>query len=150
MEPCPYCGHRLKVIGSRLRGLIDASGKRIHLVIRRLRCQRCKKIHAELPACVIPYRRHCSESIQAVLDNKHSAKQVAADDSCLYRWRRWFKHQRARLTRSLFSLQTHYEQYLVGEPSFYQQLVHPLKGRLTEGVPWLAQLVHCLVNAALW
>jgi len=72
---CPICFGMLLVIGSRTRGLIDGAGYIITLVIRRLRCKLCCKIHHELPDRVIPYKRHCMETIENVVNGN-------TDDVC--------------------------------------------------------------------
>ena len=64
---CPICGEVLSVRGRRERKIIDSGGEKVKLVIRRLRCERCKRIHHELPDCIVPYKRHCSETIEAVI-----------------------------------------------------------------------------------
>ena len=63
---CPICVGILKVIGSRGRGQNDSAGNKITLIIRRLRCQSCRKIHHELPDRVIPYKRHCAETVEKI------------------------------------------------------------------------------------
>ncbi len=59
------------------------------LIIRRLRCCECEKIHHELPDILVPYKRYGNESFEVVVsgDNNHS---VAADESTIYRLRSWF------------------------------------------------------------
>ncbi|WP_243122238.1 DUF6431 domain-containing protein [Clostridium thermarum] len=86
---CPCCGGCLKVIGSRKREFINSEGAVVVLIIRRLRCCECEKIHHELPDILVPYKRYGSESVEVVVsgDNKHS---VAADESTIYRLRSWF------------------------------------------------------------
>jgi len=64
---CPVCIGILIVIGSRRRGLINSAGDKEMLVIRRLRCLTCRKIHHELPDKVIPYKRHCAETVEKVI-----------------------------------------------------------------------------------
>jgi predicted RNA-binding Zn ribbon-like protein len=59
------------------------------LIIRRMRCELCKKIHHELPDLLVPYKRYGSESIEQVISTS-SPTHVAADESTLYRWRNWF------------------------------------------------------------
>ncbi|WP_223829992.1 DUF6431 domain-containing protein [Paenibacillus arenilitoris] len=44
----------MHVIGSRKRKIVNG-GVDLHLlVIRRMRCSQCRKIHHELPDCVVP------------------------------------------------------------------------------------------------
>jgi hypothetical protein len=61
---CPICGSKLQVIGSRQRHLIDRAGDRQTYVIRRLRCSECATIHHELPDLMVPYKRHCTDTIE--------------------------------------------------------------------------------------
>lgn len=37
------------------------------LVVRRLRCTQCRKIHHELPDCVVPYKRYESACVEQVV-----------------------------------------------------------------------------------
>ena len=60
----------LKVEGSRKRGLIEYSGEKKILVIRRLRCCECNRIHHELPDIIVPYKRYSSEAIENIISNK--------------------------------------------------------------------------------
>ncbi|MGB4509265.1 MAG: DUF6431 domain-containing protein, partial [Syntrophomonadaceae bacterium] len=53
--PCPCCSGGLKVIGSRPRKCVNSVGERITLIIRRLRCVKCQRIHHELPDMLVPY-----------------------------------------------------------------------------------------------
>ncbi|WP_445349419.1 DUF6431 domain-containing protein [Desulforudis sp. DRI-14] len=55
--PCPCCSGHLKVIGSRKRSCIDSLGDKIVLIIRRLGCVACHRIHHELPDMLVPYKR---------------------------------------------------------------------------------------------
>ncbi|KUG05276.1 hypothetical protein ASZ90_017349 [hydrocarbon metagenome] len=63
----PCCGDKLKVVGSRERKCIEGSGTKIVLIIRRLCCTECKRIHHELPDMLVPYKRHARESIETVV-----------------------------------------------------------------------------------
>ena len=89
-NPCPICDGSLKVIGSRHRGCTNSAGDAIDLIIRRLRCHDCRKIHHELPDILVPYKRHASESIEAAVTGDDYLC-VAADESTIRRWRRWFE-----------------------------------------------------------
>ncbi|MGI6649770.1 MAG: DUF6431 domain-containing protein [Bacillota bacterium] len=48
------------------RVFINDVGNQNVLVIRRLRCRHCHRIHHELPDILVPYKRHSSESIESV------------------------------------------------------------------------------------
>jgi hypothetical protein len=88
--PCPCCGDSLKVIGSKRRVWYRSSGVQETLVVRRLRCKSCERIHHELPDVIVPYKRYGSESIEPVVSEAKPV-DVAADESTLYHWRKWFE-----------------------------------------------------------
>ncbi|MEN6326096.1 MAG: DUF6431 domain-containing protein [Syntrophomonas sp.] len=86
---CPCCNGQLKVIGSRKRSCINETGEKILLIIRRLGCEQCNRIHHELPDILVPFKQHVRESIEAVLSGEADLS-VTADESTLGRWRTWF------------------------------------------------------------
>jgi hypothetical protein len=65
---CPICAGILKVIGIRERKSRNINEDIEILVIRRLRCKTCNKIHHELPDILIPYKRYCADTIEAVIN----------------------------------------------------------------------------------
>jgi hypothetical protein len=46
--------------------MVDGVGRKVLLHIRRLYCAKCKRLHHELPDCVVPYKRHCAETIEKI------------------------------------------------------------------------------------
>lgn len=87
--PCPCCQGALELFGRRRRSQILGSGEKRWLLIRRMHCADCSKIHHELPDVLVPYKRHEAQSIEQVIENRKSAS-VSADESTLNRWRAWF------------------------------------------------------------
>ncbi len=87
---CPYCEGSLTVIGSRPRTRRPPDGTRQILIIRRLYCEACERIHHELPDCLIPYKRYDAESLET-LATEGRAAAIAADESTLQRWEAWFR-----------------------------------------------------------
>jgi hypothetical protein len=87
--PCPCCQMSLTVVGSRSRVWLKSSGYKAKLIIRRLYCASCGRIHHELPDILVPYKRYDAESIENVL-SQPSLTVVAADESTIRRWRSWF------------------------------------------------------------
>ena len=71
---CPVCGGMLSLLCRRLRGAISPNGNKVLYMIRRMRCAGCGKIHHELPDCLVPYKRHCAETIENIIaDNTECA-----------------------------------------------------------------------------
>jgi transposase len=66
---CPICTNALKVRDSKERKVILPGDKeKTRLVIRRLICDKCHKLHSELPDMVVPYKRHGRETVEAIVN----------------------------------------------------------------------------------
>ncbi len=150
ISSCPCCGDSLIVYGSRKRGYIDINGTKNTLVIRRLKCTACSKIHHELPDILVPYKRYSSECIEEAIMNKQTCF-VSADESTLYRWRRWFSDVKEYFLNCIIAMLKQLD-YKANE-----QLSRP-HGTALEGImdlvgqreKWLAQVVRKLVNTKMW
>jgi len=64
---CPVCGQIVFVIGTRKRLVILDTGEKQTLIIRRLRCKGCRVIHHELPDIIVPFKRHCADTVEKVI-----------------------------------------------------------------------------------
>ena len=105
--PCPCCSGVLKVIGSRKRKSVSDSGNIKILVVRRLRCIVCNRIHHELPDILVPYKRYDRKSIETVLDGQQPLT-VAVDECTIIRWRTWFRGMSNYFLGCLTSLSIRY------------------------------------------
>jgi len=128
---CPICGHMLLVIGIRERIYIDSSGITRILVIRRLRCKgkSCQLIHHELPDILIPYKRHCAETVENIVADKHG--DVCCDNRTIERIKAWWEACQLYFENALASLS---EKYGVGFPRR----------------PAPREIVRAVVNTNLW
>jgi hypothetical protein len=84
---CPDCGGTLSSRSRRARMLIDSSGTKVVYQIRRLYCALCRSLHHELPDCMVPYKRHCAETIEKAINGEPDAP---LDDRALRRFRNWW------------------------------------------------------------
>jgi len=146
---CPTCGKKLEVIGSRERGIIKYDGKKLPLQIRRLKCEKCNKIHHELPDLIVPYKRYASSTIEKILLDKNSIKDdCLCEISTITRVKSWFNTQREYFQGTLQSLQLLYNQ----DDEIYRKISEliPLENydRLSTG--WLKTLVRMVVNSNNW
>ncbi|NLI91776.1 MAG: hypothetical protein GX434_06080 [Peptococcaceae bacterium] len=149
--PCPCCGNDLKVIGSRKRKSKTPDGQTKILIIRRLRCLSCSRIHHELPDGLVPYKRYASADIEHVLTEAQSPLNLAADDATLYRLKRWFNGILPYLIGCLRSIAIRLGQDPVKEPSVPTLSVHQRIGLYVGSEPgWLSRIVRPVVNANLW
>ena len=85
---CSVCGGKLEVIGSRKRKVIDSGGVVRTLVIRRLRCKGCGVVHHELPDMVVPYKRHCTKTIEKIIRGR--VRGVLCEGSTIRKIRAWW------------------------------------------------------------
>lgn len=149
LSPC--CGRSLVVIGSRQRKLVGAGGEPRLLVIRRLRCAGCRKVHHELPDCIVPYKRYESACIEEVVAEPESPPAIAADDATLRRWRQWFREQSAYLLCALRAIAHRFHLDSAEAPSVPSQSAHQRIGQLVGDAPgWLGRMVRPIVNVHLW
>lgn len=64
-------------------------GDRImYLKIRRLKCRNCEKIHHELPDIIVPYKRHCEETIEDIVAG--TDLNVCCYESTISRIKEWW------------------------------------------------------------
>ena len=103
---CPICAGILKVIGIRGRRRIDCAGNKETLIIRRLRCLPCRRIHHELPDGVIPYKRHSAETIEKIISG--DVDDVCCDFVTESRIKAWWAGMYMYFKNVLASLQMKY------------------------------------------
>lgn len=99
---CPVCGGILKILGTRKRTLFEGGGQKLILIIRRLQCRACKKVHHELPDIAIPYKRHCAETVENIISGHTEA--VGCENSTIRRIKAWWFGMRLYFENILESL----------------------------------------------
>ena len=121
------------------------------LIIRRMRCEACRKVHHELPDILIPYKRYTAESIEQVVSDTEPI-DVVVDESTLYRWRRWFDAWGPYAVGCLTSIAVRFRFELpVGNSSNPPLAVLQAFGREEEkSTGWLAKVVRPIANIHLW
>lgn len=65
---CPNCGGRLKYYDRVPRILRTKNRISSYILIRRLKCSDCGKLHRELPNYIFPHKQYEAEIIQGVLE----------------------------------------------------------------------------------
>ena len=121
------------------------------MIIRRLRCLACRRIHHELPDCLVPYKRYESACIEEIITGDSTSLSVAADEATLYRIRKWFSRQVPNLLGALKSIALRLRQNLVNERSELSLPAHHRIGLYVGKSPgWLARTVRAVANSNLW
>jgi hypothetical protein len=145
----PCCGGSLCIVGSRKRVWYKSSGEKAKLVIRRLYCEACSKIHHELPDLLVPYKRYDAESIEGAL-SPSSRINVAADESTLLRWKCWFLAWVVYAAGCLQAIRIRTGLPVTGPSAETQSALHVLGRLVGDAAGWLKRVVRSLANSHLW
>lgn len=99
--PCPCCNGQLVYRDSRTRIRKKEGGGKCRMLIRRLKCKNCGRLHNELPDCLVPYKHYESEPISGVIDQVLPEADLETEDypceSTVQRWRKWFSENKANM-----------------------------------------------------
>ncbi len=148
--PCPCCGSRLYVIGSRQRKFLTSESQCNILVIRRLKCSYCNRIHHELPDILVPYKRYASEAIEPVVAEDPNLS-VAVDESTITRWRQWFAERAEHMAGCLESIRMRYGIGSVeGPPAPSLSVLQRIWHYVGNAPAWLARVVRPIANTNQW
>ena len=106
----------------------------------------CHRIHHELPDAVVPYKRHCADTIEEILSDKDSTT-YPCETSTAARLQVWFSLLLNYWERALTALRHIHENDVLIQKEIANLL--PLQPpRLITG--WLKKIVRILVNAGFW
>ena len=119
---CPICGAALFCRSWRARTLIYSTEDKVTLMLRRLMCSGCDRIHHELPDCIVPYKRHCAETIEAVinrdLEKTPNEPTILYEERTAYRILSWWSVMLPYLLNILKSLSDKYKIRYSNSPAF--------------------------------
>jgi hypothetical protein len=138
----------MKVIGSRHRGFIESSGAKKSLIIRRMRCEPCRRVHHELPSMLVPYKRYDAASIEEVVEKSNPA--VAADESTLYRQRQWFAFWSDYAVECLLAIALQFNLPVESMSSSLHSPLQRIGHYVGNKAGWLGRTVRPIANSHLW
>ncbi|WP_255342849.1 DUF6431 domain-containing protein [Oribacterium sp. FC2011] len=105
---CPYCNSALKYRDSRKRIMRWYNSGVRYIIVRRMKCTSCNKLHAELPDCLAPYKQYAAEIIENEIDGIVSEDDLCTEDrpcsKTVDRWNQWLLNLNPKVLRSLFSI----------------------------------------------
>jgi hypothetical protein len=137
---CSICGNDLTFKDHRARIVIYSDGIHVIIMIRRLKCKICNKLHNELPDFIQPYKRYTSDVIEAVLDDDTSSSP--AENSTIKRWRKWFDRIASYLNAALVAIKAEFEHL----PVNIMKELTPLEYYRKQGKDWLRGIMRRYVN----
>lgn len=137
------------MVGSRRRVWYKSSGDRAKLIIRRLHCKSCTRIHHELPDLLVPYKRYDAESIEGVLTDP-ATHNVAADESTISRWKCWFLDWAVYAAGCLQSIAIRYDLPVESSSTLPQTALQTLGRFVGIAAGWLNRVVRPIANSNFW
>lgn len=167
---CPTCTGNLVGYGIINRHIKDENSQKVWYKISRKKCSDCNKTHNMIPDFMLPYKHYKAEIIQEVIDNEEEAKTnvktetktdscpvndknevnkdvgmyIAAEESTIYRWKKWFRDMQEKLNSNLKAI------WQVNKRLFFPLLDNTIS-LLTEfrksGGNWLAKTIGLTINA---
>ena len=92
---CPICGGKLAAYDRKKRKVHTRSSGIIVLLLRRLRCKDCGRLHTELPDFLVPYKRYSLGNIEDVLAGSRIGSPD--DERTRGKIRKWYREIRIYL-----------------------------------------------------
>lgn len=129
--------------------MVQKSGERAKLIIRRLYCKPCARTHHELPDLLVPYKRYDAESIEGVLVER-DASVVAADESTISRWLAWFQVWGVYGAAALQAISIRFGLPVEQASIAPQSALHVLGRYVGDAAGWLERAVRPIANLNLW
>ncbi len=92
---CPNCSGGLRLYDHVMRIVKTKKGVKNYIYIRRMKCQKCGKIHRELPPHVLPYIQYDKDIVMGVLSGQITPDDLDYEDyPCEMTMVRWILRDR--------------------------------------------------------
>lgn len=92
---CPNCSGELRLYDHVMRIVKTKKGVKNYIYIRRMKCQKCGKIHRELPQHVLPYIQYDKDIVMGVLSGQITSDDLDYEDyPCEMTMVRWILRDR--------------------------------------------------------
>lgn len=76
----------MKVRDSKKRIVKDISGEKYVFNLRRFKCDKCNKLHEEIPDLMKPYKQYSKEAIETAISG--NCNYYSMEDITVYRWKK--------------------------------------------------------------
>lgn len=138
---CPYCGQELFYRDSRLRIWRHCNKPADRILIHRMLCRTCNKLHTVLPDVLVPHKHYGASEIETVLESEVRIDEVS--DSTAARWQKWIEGNEAQIEGVLQSLKLDTEDMLP-ELRSNESLIARLKTIVRN---WLSVVSRLVINS---
>jgi hypothetical protein len=138
---CPHCGQELIYRDSRLRIWRHCNEPADRILIHRMFCRICNRLHTVLPDVLVPHKHYGAPEIETVLESEVRNDEVS--DSTTVRWQQWIKGNEVQIEGVLQSLKLNAEDKLPELRSSEHLFIH-LK---TVFRYWLSVVSRLVINS---
>lgn len=144
---CPFCGRPLKYRDRRWRIMLRYGRKATHVQLRRLYCGHCRRLHLELPDCLVPRKHYALEVIENVVDGVSTPDDETTEsypvERTMERWKAWIAFNTDQINGWLKSIG--YRFLGIGE-AIFSTSVSLLATLRKDGAGWLATCERAIYN----
>ena len=107
---CPHCGQQLVYRDSRSRIWRHCNEATDRILIHRMLCGTCNRLHTVLPDVLVPHKHYGASEIETVLGSEVRSDEVS--DSTAASWLQWIKGNMSQIEGVLQSLKLESEDKL--------------------------------------
>ena len=152
-EPvCPICQNKLKFRDWRRRISLKEGREVTWIMIRRLYCKKCRRLHNELPDILSPYKHYEAETIEGVVDGfvlpDDRGSETYPCEATMNRWKQWIAHNAPFIEGFLrmigYSIMELGKEFLMTEEKIFDSLRKRLPA---EGKSWLGYINRIIYNS---
>lgn len=144
---CPICGRTLRYRDRRRRVQRWYNGGKRYIIVRRLKCSSCRRMHTELPDILTPYKHYGTEIIENVVDEVSTPDDISTEDypciRTMERWRKWIRENRTQIDGQLKAVGSSF-------PGIGRRLLKSTESLLdrlrADGAGWLAAVSRAICN----
>ena len=147
---CPECGSPLCRRDRKLRVHKEAGGKKSWFAINRLKCtnEKCRRLHNELPDCMIPYKHYGSDIIEDVVDEVVGSDDLETEnypcEATMKNWKRWISRNEININGQMRSMLHHLMdldvEFLKSSESLLKELIERISPE------WLSVVARFIYN----
>ena len=145
---CPCCSGDLIYRDRRRRIMRTFGGKASYIQLRRLRCLACRRLHLELPDCLVPQKHYALEVVEDVLDGASTPEDESTEnypcEQTMCRWQFWLAFNASQIDGWLKSVGQRVFELGDSLLSSTESLVEKLRAN---GAGWLAVCTRAVYNS---
>lgn len=148
VSTCPVCRRTLRHKDRRKRIMRKYNGDLSRILISRLKCTKCKRIHTELPDILTPHKHYSTEIIENVVDEVSTPEDLTTEDfpceKTMARWKKWIQINQTQIDGQLKVIGSTFPGIGKGLLKSKESLLERLRA---SGSDWLAKINRAIYNA---